>query len=122
MDQQTEMQIDTALVELLGARITELSATLPTTAAVNPIEILRWPGVMKQAEIETEPLFDEASTLLDATLNAIDEMRLSEGSRIAEMLESRCREIDAIAKAVRKRMPEILTATRAKRLSGRAAL
>ncbi len=114
MDQQTEMQIDTALVELLGARIVELSATLPATAAVNPIEILRWPGVMKSPEIDAEPLFEYAGTLLDTALQSIAGMRLSEGSRIAEMLKSRVTEIEVIAKSVRKRMPEVLTASRVK--------
>jgi uncharacterized protein (TIGR00255 family) len=114
MDQQTEMQIDTALVELLGARIAELSAALPATAAVNPIEILRWPGVMKSPEIDFEPLFEHASALLDAALQRIAGMRLSEGSRIAEMLKSRLAEIEVIATSVRKRMPEVLTASRVK--------
>ena len=114
MDQQTEMQIDTTLVELLGARIAELSATLPATAAVNPIEILRWPGVMKSPEIDAEPLFEYAGTLLDTALQSIAGMRLSEGSRIAEMLKSRVTEIEVIAKSVRKRMPEVLTASRVK--------
>ena len=114
MDQQTEMQIDTTLVELLGARIAELSATLPATAAVNPIEILRWPGVMKSPEIDAEPLFEYAGTLLDTALQSIAGMRLSEGSRIAEMLKSRLAEIEVIATSVRKRMPEVLTASRVK--------
>jgi len=114
VDQQTEMQIDTDLVELLGHRISELSAKLPATAAINPIEILRWPGVMKQPEIDAEPLFGEATTLLDTALQAINVMRQSEGGRIEEMLESRCAEIAGIAKAVRKRMPEVLAASRAK--------
>ena len=113
-DQKTEMQIDTDLVELIGARISEVSAKLPATAAVNPVEILRWPGVMQQPEIDAEPLFDEASALLDTTLHAIDSMRLSEGQRIAEMLESRCVEIAAIATTVRTRMPEVLAASRLK--------
>jgi uncharacterized protein (TIGR00255 family) len=114
MDQQTEMQIDTDLVELLSARISELSATLPATTAVNPIEILRWPGVMKPPEIDAEPLFEHASALLDTALQSIAGMRLSEGNRIAEMLESRCAEIEVIATSVRKRMPEVLAASRAK--------
>ena len=113
-DQQSEMQLDTELVELLGTRISELSAKLPATAAVNPIEILRWPGVMKQPEIETEPLFDEAAALLVDALSAIDAMRLSEGGRIAEMLESRCADIESIATLVRARMPQVLATTRAK--------
>jgi len=113
-DQQTEMQIDTDLVALIGARISEVSAKLPATAAVNPVEILRWPGVMQQPEIDAEPLFDEASTLLDTALQAIDSMRLSEGQRIAEMLESRCADIETIAASVRARMPEVLAASRLK--------
>jgi uncharacterized protein (TIGR00255 family) len=114
VDQQTEMQVDTDLVELLGNRISELSAKLPATAAINPIEILRWPGVMKQPEIDSEPLFGEAATLFDTTLQAINVMRQSEGRRIEEMLESRCAEIEVIAKTVRTRMPEVLEASRAK--------
>ena len=113
-NQQTEMQIDTDLVALIGARISEVSAKLPATAAVNPVEILRWPGVMQQPEIDAEPLFDAATSLLDTALHAIDSMRLSEGQRIAEMLESRCAEIATIATTVRARMPEVLAASRAK--------
>ena len=41
-------------------------------------------------------------------------MRASEGDRIAEMLESRCVEIEKIAALVRARMPEVLEATRIK--------
>lgn len=113
-DQKTEMQIDTDLVALIGVRISEVSAKLPATAAVNPVEILRWPGVMQQPEIDAEPLFDEATTLLETALRAIDVMRLSEGLRIAEMLESRCAEIATIASSVRARMPEVLAASRLK--------
>ena len=45
-DQDSEMQINTDLVELVGRRISDLTAKLPNVAAVNPIEILRWPGVV----------------------------------------------------------------------------
>ena len=113
-DQQSEMQIDTDLVELLGARISELSAKLPATAAINPVEILRWPGVMTQPEVDAEPLYLEASTLLDTALKALDLMRLSEGRRIAEMLEDRCRDVANIAASVRARMPEVMAAARSR--------
>jgi uncharacterized protein (TIGR00255 family) len=114
VDQQTEMQIDTDLVELLGHRISELSSKLPATAAINPVEILRWPGVLKQPEIDSEPLFDEASALLETALQAMNGMRQSEGLRIEDMLESRCTDIEGIARSVRKRMPEVLAASRSK--------
>ena len=41
-------------------------------------------------------------------------MRASEGARIAEMLESRCADIETIAATVRERMPEVLANARAK--------
>jgi uncharacterized protein (TIGR00255 family) len=113
-DQDSEMQINTDLVELIGHRISDLTAKLPNVAAVNPIEILRWPGVVQQADLDVEPLFAEAGHLLDKALAAIGEMRSSEGSRIGEMLEARCAEIESIAKSVRGRMPEVLEAARAK--------
>ena len=113
-DQDNELRVDTELVELIGHRISDLTAKLPNVAAVNPIEILRWPGVVQQAELDIEPLFAAAAELLDRTLVSITEMRASEGARIAGMLESRCDEIEKIARAVRGRMPDVLAAARAK--------
>ena len=109
-DQDSEMQINTDLVELIGHRISDLTAKLPNVAAVNPIEILRWPGVVQQSELDVEPLFAEAGQLLDKALAAIGEMRSNEGARIGEMLETRCAEIAAIAKSVRARSAGLISA------------
>ena len=113
-DRQGELQINTELVELIGKRIKEMSAELPATGAVNPFDVMRWPGVVEQADIEAEPLFEAALPLLEKTLDAIKSMRASEGARIADMIESRCAEIASISKSVRERMPEVLEAARAK--------
>jgi len=114
LEQQAQMQLDQELVSLLGTRISELTALLPEAAPTNPIDILRWPGVIQQNEIDAEPLFKHAVALLEATLTSISDMRSSEGQRIAEMLELRCVEIATIASTVRKRMPEVLAASRKK--------
>ncbi len=114
VDQDTELQVDTDLVELIGNRISELTSKLPNVAAANPIEILRWPGVVLQKEVDAEPLFEHATALFHTALSAINTMRASEGQRIAELLESRCADIEAISASVRDRMPEVLEATRAR--------
>jgi len=114
VSQENELKLDTGLVELIGHRISELTAKLPNVAAANPIEILRWPGVVMQTELDTEPLFEQATALLEKTLVALNTMRTSEGERIAEMLTSRCAEIAEISTGVKQRMPEVLQATRAK--------
>jgi len=114
INRQSTMQIDSDLVALLGTRITELSTKLPNMSAVSPLEILRWPGVIQQTNVDTEPLFELATSLLSTALESVTAMRRSEGQRIEEMLASRSKDIDAIARAVRKRMPDVLGAARAR--------
>jgi len=113
-DQQTEMRLNADLIQLIGARITEISGILPDSSPPSSVEILRWPGVITETEIDAEPLQRDASALLDQALEAMTAMRASEGERIAEMLESRCNAIAALAKTVRKRLPDVLSKAHAK--------
>jgi len=107
-----ELQINDALVAQIAARSRELADILPETRPLDPIDVLRWPGVVTEPEIDTAPLLAEANRLLDAALASLSAMRASEGKRIAEMLESRLAEILTIAAAVSERMPEVLAAVR----------
>ena len=109
-----ELKLDQQLVQQISARVAELSDLLPETRALDPIDVLRWPGVVQEPEIDTEPLFTSTSELLAATLSALGEMRSNEGGRIADMLEIRCAEIIDIAASVKKRMPEVMDTVRSK--------
>ncbi len=109
-DQQAELKLDDELVALVGKRVSELSATLGDLAPLSPLDLLRWPGIVQQLEIDVEPLLTEAGALLGQTLESMAAMRASEGKRIAKMLDSRCADIDALARSVRARMPEVLEA------------
>ncbi len=109
-----ELKLDQQLVRQISARIAELSDLLPETRPLDPIDVLRWPGVVQEPEIDTEPLFTSTSELLAATLSALGEMRSNEGGRIADMLETRCAEIIDIAASVKKRMPEVMDTVRSK--------
>ena len=113
-DGQTDMRLDTALVQLLGKRAAEISAEIPESTALNPIDVLRWPGVIAEPEIDADPLFAAATSLLDQTLEAMASMRASEGERIAAMIESRCVDVATIVSSVRKRLPDVLAAAHAK--------
>ena len=107
-----ELQINDALVAQIAARSRELANILPETRPLDPIDVLRWPGVITEPEIDTAPLLAAANRLLDAALASLSAMRTSEGERIGEMLESRLAEILTISAAVRERMPEVLAAVR----------
>jgi uncharacterized protein (TIGR00255 family) len=114
IDAQTDMRVNKELVTLIRRRVTEIKTALHDTQLPDPIDVLRWPGVVSEAELDAEPLFAAASTLLDTALEQMNAMRASEGERIREMLEVRCAEVEAIAASVRKRMPEVLDNVRAK--------
>ncbi|MDH3430300.1 MAG: YicC family protein [Gammaproteobacteria bacterium] len=114
LDQRAEMQLNEDLVQLIGTRVTEIRKALPDASAPNAIDVLRWPGVIAETQIDSEPLQKDAGELLDQALQAMSAMRASEGERIAAMLESRCKDISALAAAVRKRLPDVLAAAHAK--------
>ncbi len=109
-----ELKINKELVRQIGTRIDEIATLLPATQAVDPVDILRWPGVIEEPAIDADPLFAAAADLLEHTLGALGQMRSSEGQRIAAMLETRCKDILLLAAGVRERMPQVLTAVRAK--------
>ena len=111
-----EMTLNADLVRQIGARLGELKSELNDTRDIDPVDVLRWPGVVEEPQIDTESLYAEADALLGQALDALNAMRASEGQRIADMLESRCVEILEIAATVRARIPEVLDAVRARLL------
>lgn len=114
LHENEELKLNHELVRQLSARVKELSELLPETRPLDPVDMLRWPGVIQEPDIDTEPLFATAADLLATTLSALNEMRSNEGGRIAEMLKTRCAEILDIAAGIKQRMPEVLGAVRAK--------
>jgi uncharacterized protein (TIGR00255 family) len=113
-DESSEMQLNDELVKLLSTRLKTIAAEIDHADDINPVDILRWPGVIQQSEVDMEPLFAAATNLLDEAIKEMSSMRASEGERIAAMLESRCADIDLLAKSVRTRMPAVLEASRVK--------
>jgi uncharacterized protein (TIGR00255 family) len=114
---QAAIRLNQSVIDQLHASFTALATTFPNLRAPDPLELLRWPGVVEEPEeepAETESLLDEAMNALGQALGALKAMRASEGERIAEMLEVRCRDVMTIAASVRSRMPEVLEAARAK--------
>ena len=108
------LRVNRALVEQIAAGSREVAGLLPEARQPDALDVLRWPGVIEESEVSTEPLLEEARLALEAALGALTEMRASEGRRIHELIESRCRDLLAVAASVRTRMPAVLEAVRAR--------
>jgi uncharacterized protein (TIGR00255 family) len=113
-DAGRDLELDNELVGLLARRLAEISSLLEDAAAVNPMDLLRWPGVIQSSDTDGEALAAAASALLATALDALETMRRAEGGRIGELIDARCAEVLRIAAAVRARMPEVLESTRAR--------
>ena len=108
----SELNVNESLVRQIAERAAEVTALLPDASAPDAIDVLRWPGVVAEPEIDSEPLYEAAAALIDRTLASLAAMRASEGERIEALISSRLEEVMRIAAAVRQRMPAVLEAIR----------
>lgn len=111
-DADKDLRLDESLVRLVATRLAEITSLLDGAGQVDPIDVLRWPGVVQASDTDSESLIREASALLGTALDALGAMRQSEGQRIAELIDGRLAEILRIAASVRARMPDVLESAR----------
>jgi uncharacterized protein (TIGR00255 family) len=100
------LDIDQAALDRLLARLHQLNKALGQTAPVDPIELLRWPGVLREAENNTEQLQEAVRELFARTLTDLAGARAREGARLAALIETRCASLAEMVTALRTRLPE----------------
>ncbi len=100
------LEIDSAALERLLGAVHVVSHTLPGTA-VNALDVLRWPGVVREESASGEELTAAALALFDVTLSELVATRAREGARLRELLEQRCTQLEALVAGVRARLPEV---------------
>ena len=89
-------------------------------APINPLDLLRWPGVVQDQGRDVTPLLAAAQASLADALRALTDTRAREGERIRELLLQRCELLLKLVAAVIERLPEVRTRIRA-RLTERIA-
>ncbi len=87
---------------------------LKNAAAINPLELLRWPGVLDKDAPDPEAISAPLLKLVDQTLIAVVETREREGEKTKKMILDRCLAAKEIVARVREQMPTILEGIREK--------
>lgn len=106
-DVAPEFTLNRALSDKVIEVAQELSAQMARPALLNPIHILRWPGVVSEAECDWAPIHSSAVKLLEQTLVELETTRSNEGARLRGMLLERCQEITKIVALVGVRLPTV---------------
>ncbi len=91
-----------------------VNARLPEPASLNAVELLRWPGVVREQVVDTGPLQNSALGLLDRTLDELVASREREGEQIRDLLTRRCEAMSELVAQARGLLPEIRSALREK--------
>jgi|JRYD01.1.fsa_nt_gb uncharacterized protein (TIGR00255 family) len=104
---QRKLDIDTALLDEVLGKLEQVRTRLSGGAPVNALELLRWPGVVREAEIDAAPLLAAALEVLRDALGELHETRAREGRRIHELLSSRCSSMCTLVATVKTRLPDI---------------
>jgi uncharacterized protein (TIGR00255 family) len=108
-----------ALTQVLAA-VDTVARSLPEAVSVSALDVLRWPGVLREDGATGEQLLTAAAAVFGATLEELAAARAREGSRLQELLEQRCAGLEALVAGVRARLPDIQTRART-RLNERVA-
>ena len=117
---ETALEVDPAALERLLTSVRDISRTLPGNHTVNVLDVLRWPGVLRDEKGDNDELLVAAHALFGGTVEDLVAARAREGQRLRELLEQRCGGLEILVANVRARLPEVHTRVRA-RLNERLA-
>lgn len=96
---------------LLGALTTwqvEIRRQFQDAQPLSVNELLRWPGMLEEAEIGQEALQSAVASAMATTLDGFIESRTREGAALEAMLLSRIEEMEAIVQRIAPLIPQVI--------------
>jgi len=114
------LDVDPTALERLMHAVEVVTRSVREPSTVNALDVLRWPGVLREEGASGEQLLAVTYSVFGATLEDLVAARAREGARLRELLEQRCTSLEELVATVRARLPEMQTRVRA-RLNERLA-
>jgi uncharacterized protein (TIGR00255 family) len=112
---ERELRIDKAALDKLLERTGEIAKLVPShvgiglsaASRIDLLDVLRWPGVLKDDAPDSESLQGACRALFLDTVRDLAAARQREGQRLRELIEQRCTGLAALVGGLRARMPEL---------------
>jgi uncharacterized protein (TIGR00255 family) len=101
------IEIDQEALDRLLARVNELAAAIPGRSQVDLIELLRFPGILREDAVDSEILLQSVRALFGEALAELARARVREGERLAALISQRCAALAAMIGSLRQRLPEV---------------
>jgi len=116
------LEVDATLLASLMNTVKQTADQAGSQARINVLDVLRWPGVIRDNSRDPGPMLAAAHVLLERALAELAKFRDSEGARLCEALEQRAGQLFDLSKRAEERLPEIRARIRAKILDRIAQL
>ncbi|HEX5840957.1 MAG TPA: YicC/YloC family endoribonuclease [Pseudomonas sp.] len=108
------LQVDLERAAQLIAAAESVAGLIKQPAALNPLEVLGWPGVLVAAAADPQALNQSALNLFTQALNELKNGREREGAELAKLLNERLDSILEQVVALRELVPQMLAGQRQK--------
>jgi uncharacterized protein (TIGR00255 family) len=118
----SSLEVDGELLISLTLRAQQVASQAGSASRIDVMDLLRWPGVVREHSRDAAPLIAAAHALLAEALVELSRFRDSEGDRLRDALEQRCAGLTDFSARVTERLPEVRARMRAKLLDRIAQL
>ncbi|NMZ68030.1 TIGR00255 family protein [Pseudomonas peli] len=108
------LQVNLERAAQLVAAAESVAGLIKQPAALNPLEVLGWPGVLVADAADPQALNQSALSLFTEALNELKNGREREGSELAKLLNERLDSILEQVVALRELVPQMLAGQRQK--------
>lgn len=105
---QSNLQLNKELIEQLVTANSEINEIVQLDTQLSSAEILRWPGVITEQDVDNDTIEKEASALFSAALDDLISAREREGEALKGFISQRIESIREIVVSIREKMPEII--------------
>ena len=114
---EASLSIDEKLLEDLTGALATIIPKLETVAPVNPLEVLKWPGLLGEPTEDEESIKRTVVELFDTALAQLIEMRSSEGAELRKIILEKLADLRSIVDQAATEAPIISARQRDKMIS-----
>ncbi|MDA7773096.1 YicC family protein [Pseudomonadales bacterium] len=114
---EASLSIDEKLLEDLTGALATIIPKLETVAPVNPLEVLKWPGLLSEPTEDEESIKRTVVELFDIALAQLIEMRSSEGAELRKIILEKLADLRSIVEQAATEAPIISARQRDKMIS-----
>ena len=98
---EPKLALNNVLLRQLAAATEEITNAVPNAAPPNTLDLLKWPGVLANPQVDQAVLMNTAADLFNDALERLIEARHSEGERLLTVLQQQLGSIETIVEFVR---------------------